>query len=233
MVSPERITIEKSLRQNFSATNNEAEYEALLIGMIMVQRMGGKAVRVFSYSKLVVGQVRGDLEAIQECKSTYAKSGAYKRNLRFLTCLMFLKVEIHMQIRWPPQPRPRCMICLEQYWLKTCIRILQHIMVFLGSTKSNWVRVGWILYRYSWKRTYCLRKRLKLTKYRGKLLVSGSPRIESYTSALSLVLTYFVCTPKHQNHFQMSFTKGFAEVIHEEDPCLTGLLPKDIGGQTC
>ena len=102
LVSPKRITIEKSLRLNFSATNNEAEYEALLIGMIMVQRMGGKAVRVFSYSKLVVGQVRSDLEAIQACKSTYAKSGAYKRNLRFLTCLMFLKVEIHMQICWPP-----------------------------------------------------------------------------------------------------------------------------------
>ena len=29
----------------------------------MVQKMGGKAVRVFSDSKLVVGQVRGDLEA--------------------------------------------------------------------------------------------------------------------------------------------------------------------------
>ena len=29
----------------------------------MVQKMGGKAVKVFSYSKLVVGQVRGDLEA--------------------------------------------------------------------------------------------------------------------------------------------------------------------------
>ena len=70
LVSPERITIKKSLRLNFSATNNEAEYEALLRGMIMVQRRGGKAVRVFSYSKLVVGQVRGDLEAIQECKST-------------------------------------------------------------------------------------------------------------------------------------------------------------------
>ena len=63
LVSPERITIEKSLRLNFSATNNEAEYEALLMGMTMVQKMGGKAVRVFSYSKLVVGQVRGDLEA--------------------------------------------------------------------------------------------------------------------------------------------------------------------------
>ena len=41
LVSPERITIEKSLTLNFSATNNEAEYEALLMGMIMVQKMGG------------------------------------------------------------------------------------------------------------------------------------------------------------------------------------------------
>ena len=63
LVSPEKITIEKSLRLNFSATNNEAEYEALLKGMKMVQKMGGKAVRAFSDSKLVVGQVRGDLEA--------------------------------------------------------------------------------------------------------------------------------------------------------------------------
>ena len=55
LVSPERITIEKSLRLNFSATNNEAEYEALLMGMMMVQKMGGKVVRVFSDSKLVMG----------------------------------------------------------------------------------------------------------------------------------------------------------------------------------
>ena len=63
LVSPEKITIEKSLRLGFSATNNEAEYEALLMGMMMVQKMGGKTVKVFSDSKLVVGQVRGDLEA--------------------------------------------------------------------------------------------------------------------------------------------------------------------------
>ena len=55
LVSPEKITIEKSLRLSFSATNNEAEYEALLMGMAMVQKMGGKAVKVFSDSKLVVG----------------------------------------------------------------------------------------------------------------------------------------------------------------------------------
>ena len=63
LVSPEKITIEKSLRLNFSATNNEAKYEALLRGMVMVQKMGGKAVRVFLDLKLVMGQVRGDLEA--------------------------------------------------------------------------------------------------------------------------------------------------------------------------
>ena len=34
--SPEKSIIEKSLRLGFSATNNEAEYEALLQGMTMV-----------------------------------------------------------------------------------------------------------------------------------------------------------------------------------------------------
>ena len=63
LVSPEKITIEKSLRLGFSATNNEAEYEALLMGMMMVQKMGRRTVKVYSDSRLVVGQVRGELEA--------------------------------------------------------------------------------------------------------------------------------------------------------------------------
>ena len=62
-VSPERIIIEKSLRLDFSVTNNEVKYEALLVGMTMVQKMGGKIVEVFSDSRLVVGQVKGELEA--------------------------------------------------------------------------------------------------------------------------------------------------------------------------
>ena len=41
MISPEKIIIEKSLILGFSATNNEAEYEVLMMGMVMVQRMGG------------------------------------------------------------------------------------------------------------------------------------------------------------------------------------------------
>ena len=63
LISPERATIEKSLRLRFSATNNEAKYEALLQGMAMVQKMGGRVVEMFSDLRLVVGQVKGEMEA--------------------------------------------------------------------------------------------------------------------------------------------------------------------------
>ena len=63
LVSLENTIIEKSLRLGFSVTNNEAEYEALLQGVAMVQKMGRKAVKMFSNSRLVVGQVKGELEA--------------------------------------------------------------------------------------------------------------------------------------------------------------------------
>ena len=63
LVSPKNTIIEKSLRLRFSATNNEAKYEALLQRMAMVQKMGRKAVEMFSDSRLVVGQVKGELEA--------------------------------------------------------------------------------------------------------------------------------------------------------------------------
>ena len=71
LVSPEKVVVEKSLRLDFSATNNEAEYEALLEGMAMVRRMGGKSIRLFSDSRLVIGQVRGEFEAKDERMQGY------------------------------------------------------------------------------------------------------------------------------------------------------------------
>ena len=70
-MSPEKVVIEKSLRLDFSATNNEAEYEALLEGMTMVQRMGGKSIKLFSDSRLVVCQVRGEFEVKDERMQGY------------------------------------------------------------------------------------------------------------------------------------------------------------------
>ena len=71
LISPEKVIIEKSLRLDFSATNNEAEYEALLIGMAIVQRMGGKSIKLFSDSRLVVGQVKGEFEVKDERMQRY------------------------------------------------------------------------------------------------------------------------------------------------------------------
>ena len=71
LVSLEQITIEKSPRLGFSTTNNEAEYETLLEGMSMVRRIGGKAVKMFLDSRLVVGQVKGKLEVRDERMQGY------------------------------------------------------------------------------------------------------------------------------------------------------------------
>ena len=63
IVSSKRIIIKNSLRLGFSVMNNDAEYEAFLKGMAMVHKIGGRAMEMFSNSRLVVGQVKGELEA--------------------------------------------------------------------------------------------------------------------------------------------------------------------------
>ena len=70
-MSPKKVVIEKSLKLDFSATNNETEYEALLEGMAMVQRMGGKFITLYSDSRLVVGQVRGEFKVKDERMQGY------------------------------------------------------------------------------------------------------------------------------------------------------------------
>ena len=71
LISPGKVIVEKSLRLDFLATNNEAEYEALMMGMAVVQRMGGKLVKVFLNLRLVVGQVKWEFEAKDERMQGY------------------------------------------------------------------------------------------------------------------------------------------------------------------
>ena len=71
LISLEKIVIEKSLRLDFLATNNETEYEALLMEMAMVKRISGKSVKVFSDSRLVVSQVKGEFKAKDERMQGY------------------------------------------------------------------------------------------------------------------------------------------------------------------
>ena len=80
LISPKGITIENSLRLGFLATNNETEYKTLLEGMSMVQKLGGKSVNMFSDSRLIVGQVNGELEAKDERMQEYLDQAKHLRS---------------------------------------------------------------------------------------------------------------------------------------------------------
>lgn len=55
LVTPKKLIMEKSLHLGFPATNNEAEYEALLARMAMVSKLSGEVIEIYLNSRLVVG----------------------------------------------------------------------------------------------------------------------------------------------------------------------------------
>ena len=73
---------------------------------------------------------------------------------------------------------------------------------------------------------YCLRKGLKLIKCEGKLLDSGSLRIENYTNALSLVLTCFVCTLSIRITFGGAARRGLWKSYKRKIPVSQGSYPR-------
>ena len=52
--------LEYALRFKFKASNNETEYEALIIRLKLVKEVGVKRLKVFCDSQLVVNQINGD-----------------------------------------------------------------------------------------------------------------------------------------------------------------------------
>lgn len=71
LITPEKLVMEKSLPLGFLITNNEAEYETLLAGMEMVNKLGEEIIEVYSNSQLVVGQVNSEFEARDEHMQGY------------------------------------------------------------------------------------------------------------------------------------------------------------------
>ena len=63
IITPEGILLEHSFRLGFNASNNEAEYEALLAGLRAVSRLETWDVEIYSDSRLIVNQVQGSFEA--------------------------------------------------------------------------------------------------------------------------------------------------------------------------
>ena len=62
IISPEGVKVERSFRLGFKASNNEAEYEALLVGLRVVLSLGVADLEVYFDSRLVVSQVKASFE---------------------------------------------------------------------------------------------------------------------------------------------------------------------------
>ncbi|KAK0574759.1 hypothetical protein LWI29_028594 [Acer saccharum] len=69
--TPEGDSVECALRFDFKATNNQAEYEALIAGLKVCTVLGADEVEIFSDSQVVVNQVLDEYQARDESMITY------------------------------------------------------------------------------------------------------------------------------------------------------------------
>ncbi|KAK0570589.1 hypothetical protein LWI29_003554 [Acer saccharum] len=69
--TPEGDLVECALRFDFKATNNQAEYEALIAGLKVCTVLGADEVEIFSDSQVVVNQVLDEYQARDESMITY------------------------------------------------------------------------------------------------------------------------------------------------------------------
>ncbi|GAV73794.1 RVT_3 domain-containing protein [Cephalotus follicularis] len=71
LMSPDGWTLEYALRFKFKATNNEAEWEALIAGLTIAKHLEAQKVEASSDSQLVVGIEKGEYEAREESMAKY------------------------------------------------------------------------------------------------------------------------------------------------------------------
>ena len=63
LITPNGEELRSSLRLQFRTTNNEAEYEAVIAGLIMALELGAEYVEIQSDSQVIVGHIRGEFKA--------------------------------------------------------------------------------------------------------------------------------------------------------------------------
>ena len=76
LTSPDRIDVEYALRFGFQASNNEAEYEVVIVGLNLAHSMDADQLEICSDSQLVVKQIEGSYEARGEKKDPLPQKGA-------------------------------------------------------------------------------------------------------------------------------------------------------------
>ncbi|GMQ04915.1 hypothetical protein CsSME_00050154 [Camellia sinensis var. sinensis] len=71
LISPDGLVVEQAINLGFPASNNEAEYEALLAGLKSAYYMKATELMVYSDSLLVVNQISGEYEAKDDRMAKY------------------------------------------------------------------------------------------------------------------------------------------------------------------
>jgi ribonuclease HI len=70
-MSPNNVHFDISARLEFTCTNNQAEYEALLHGLRLLKEMGVENVEAFGDSLLIVQHVRRENQCMDGVLNSY------------------------------------------------------------------------------------------------------------------------------------------------------------------
>ena len=73
ITSPDEEELKYGVQLKFPATNNEAEYEGILMGLRLGRALGVKHLLVQNDSKLIIGQIKGDYEVKEERMQKYLR----------------------------------------------------------------------------------------------------------------------------------------------------------------
>jgi ribonuclease HI len=63
LFTPDGEELSSSLTMEFKTTNNEVEYEAVVVGLELALELGADSVEVRSDSQVIVGHINGEFEA--------------------------------------------------------------------------------------------------------------------------------------------------------------------------
>ena len=214
LISPEELVVEKSLRLGFSTTNNETEYEALLEGMSMIHRMKGKSVTMFSNSRLVVGQVKGELEAKDD------------KMRKYLTRVKYLQKNFEsFDLQHIPKSGNTHADSLATLATSSDQSLPRMILVEdMGKPigeRGKMIYVPHVRVRPSWmdpiiqflSKDVLLEDKSDAEKIRWKAPWFWLPRTRICINNLSQDHTYYAYILKHQNYFLRNYMKESVEAI--------------------
>ncbi|XP_022041920.1 uncharacterized protein LOC110944570 [Helianthus annuus] len=145
LISPEGVELTYAIRVDFKNTNNTAEYEALLAGMRLAQKMKAGHVEASTDSQLVVKQYQGEYEAKDNTMAQ--KSDALSK----LASVAFdhLAREVKVEVLTSPSLNTKEVAAVEstqETWMAPIIKFLRDGILPEGEWAARKVRVKALQY---------------------------------------------------------------------------------------